>query len=70
MADGSDNESSVLKTSCMISSSSLNNNICSESNANSEESVLSKCNALQLAWTGDFPSTKRFVKESLKVAKT
>ena len=42
----------------MISSSSLNSNICPESKANSEETVLSKCNALQLAWTGDFPFPK------------
>ena len=53
MAGGSDSECSALKTSCMISSSSLNNNICSESNANSEETVLSEYNALQLAWAGD-----------------
>lgn len=51
-ADGSDNECSVLETSCMICSSSSNSNICSGSITSSEETVWSECNALQLAWTG------------------
>lgn len=67
MADSHKNECSAPHGSGKVPGSPPDSDTTTKSRVNSEKVGSSVCNKLQLSWTGDFSSLKRFVCDDLKL---